>query len=68
MYIHVQWNLYIVDTIGNHLTALIGRGVLNSGGIITIIGTKASVHIREVSTVRGSTVHATKINENYSDC
>ncbi len=36
------------------------RGVLNSGVVlykITTIGTKASVHIREVSTVRGSTVH-----------
>ena len=34
------------------------RGALNSGVVlyrITTIGTKTSVHIREVSTVRGST-------------
>ena len=52
--------MYIVGTIGNHLTVMIvARGVLNSGVVlyrITTIGTKASVHIREVFTVRGSTV------------
>ncbi len=42
--------MHIVGTIGNHLTVMIvARGVLNSGVVLSTIGTKASVHIREVS-------------------
>ena len=38
---NIQWNLYIVDTIGNHLTVLILElSVLT----FTTIGTKPSVH------------------------
>ena len=44
--LNIQWNVYILDTIGNHLTVLI---VLIHGQFCTTIGTKTSVHIREVS-------------------
>ena len=36
------------------------------GSFSPTIGTKASVHIREVSTVRGSTVHTIRIDKRVS--
>ncbi len=46
-----------MDTIGTHLTVLIVEVSLIEGYYYTQLCTKASVHIREVSTVRGSTVY-----------
>ena len=52
IYIHVQWNLYICGDHWEPFNCPDCRGVLNSGVVlyrITTIGTKASVHFREVS-------------------
>ncbi len=56
-------SIIIVNTIGNHLTVLIGEVPLIQGNFSTELPQlKASIDIREVSTVKGFTIMQVIVN------